>query len=67
MKIASRRGSRTGASSTRTSPESGVSKPASTLSRVDLPQPEGPMMATNSPSPTEKLTSSSTATAPPRV
>jgi hypothetical protein len=47
-----------------TSPRSGRSKPAITLSRVDLPQPDGPTMATNSPSRTSKLTPSTTGSAP---
>ena len=34
---------------TDTSPSSGTSSPATMLSSVDLPQPEGPMTATNSP------------------
>ena len=38
------------------SPSSGVSSPATRLSRVDLPQPEGPIRATNSPSPTVRST-----------
>ena len=32
-----------------TSPDVGRSRPASTCSSVDLPEPEGPMMAVNSP------------------
>src|SRR5512138_1798273 len=67
MKMPVRFGSRTGSPSTLTSPRSGFSKPASTPSSVDLPQPDGPMMATNSPSPTEKLMSSRTASGPRRV
>src|SRR4029450_6310609 len=62
-----RRGSRTASSSTRTSPRSGRSKPASRLRSGDLPHPDGPMTATTSPSTTEKLRSSSTCTGPPRV
>ncbi len=38
------------------SPEVGVSKAPKICIRVDLPEPEGPMMATNSPSFTEKVT-----------
>ena len=34
---------------------SGVSRPATRFSRVDLPQPGGPMIATNSPSPTVEV------------
>src|SRR5690606_37143406 len=47
-----------------TEPRSRRSKPAMMLSGVDLPQPEGPTMATNSPSRTTKLTSSTTDSAP---
>ena len=36
-------------------PAVGCSKPATMLSRVDLPQPEGPSSATNSPSPTVEI------------
>src|SRR5687768_3931412 len=36
--------------STRTFPRSGFSKPVRISSSVDLPQPEGPTIATNSPS-----------------
>src|SRR6267143_2782343 len=67
MNMPFRPGSRTGSSSTRTSPRSGCSKPARTPRSVDLPQPDGPMTATNSPSATEKLRSSSTDTSPWRV
>src|SRR5438132_13576792 len=41
-----------GCPSTRTSPDDGGSKPAATLSSVDLPQPVGPTTETNSPAPT---------------
>src|SRR4026209_2465221 len=44
--------------STSTCPELGVSTPPRTRSRVDLPEPEGPTMATNSPFSTLKLTPS---------
>ncbi|CFW12448.1 Uncharacterised protein [Bordetella pertussis] len=37
---------------TRSSPPDGASNPAIRLSRVDLPQPDGPSSATNSPSAT---------------
>src|SRR5690606_29343697 len=47
-----------------TAPRSGLTNPAMILSNVDLPHPEGPTMATNSPSRTAKLTSSTTASAP---
>ena len=39
-----------------TSPLVGVSKVARILSKVDLPDPDAPMIATNSPASTEKLT-----------
>src|SRR6266496_6503622 len=42
--------------STSTWPELGVSTPPRICSRVDLPEPEGPTMATNSPLFTPKLT-----------
>src|SRR4029078_1706645 len=48
------------APSTRTVPRSGRSKPAMMFISVDLPQPEGPTIATNSPSSTAKLTPSIT-------
>jgi hypothetical protein len=41
--------------------------PARIFSSVDLPQPEGPTTATNSPSPTPKVVRSRAATAPSRV
>src|SRR5437588_749424 len=41
--------------------------PARIFSRVDLPQPEGPTTATNSPSPTPNVVRSRAATAPSRV
>src|SRR5688500_12078082 len=50
--------------SIRIAPRSARSKPAMTLSKVDLPQPDGPTIATNSPSPTSKLTSSTTGSSP---
>ncbi len=43
-----------------TLPETGLSKPISRRSRVDLPQPLGPTIATNSPARTSKETSSRT-------
>ena len=42
----------------KTSPEEGLSKPANKPSKVDLPEPEGPVMAKDSPSSTFKLISS---------
>src|ERR1700730_13482618 len=50
--------------SMRTLPRSGRSKPATTFINVDLPQPEGPTMASVSPSLTEKLTPSTTLSIP---
>src|SRR5580765_6315435 len=55
----------TGSPSMRTSPAVGVMKPAITFRMVDLPQPDGPSRHTNSPSPTERLMSSSTLMLPP--
>ena len=48
-------------------PPSGGSRPARILSSVDLPQPDGPTTATNSPSPTAKLIRSRAVTPPSRV
>src|SRR5215470_19931537 len=45
-------------------PSAGVRRPAMTLSIVDLPQPEGPTMETNSPSLTVRLTRSRARVAP---
>src|SRR5581483_3449607 len=53
-----------GTPSMSTAPESGWMNPAIMFIRVDFPQPEGPTTATNSPSPTVKLTSSTTASGP---
>src|SRR5689334_18794774 len=47
-----------------TEPLSGRSKPATIFNKVDLPQPEGPTIATSSPSPTPKLRPSSTRNGP---
>src|SRR6185503_3701377 len=52
-------------SPSQTSPRSGGSSSPSRLSSVDLPQPEGPATATNSPAPTSASTPSSTGTGPP--
>ena len=41
----------------RTSPESCGCRPASTFSKVDLPQPDGPTSATSSPGITSKVAS----------
>src|SRR5256714_14373681 len=65
--IPRRLGARTGRPSIRTSPRSGGSNPASTLTRVSLPQPEGPTIATNSPAPTVKDMSSRADTSPSPV
>src|SRR5690348_1281371 len=53
-----------GAPSIITEPESGAMNPAIMLSRVVLPQPEGPTIATNSPSRTVRLTFSTTRRGP---
>ena len=45
-------------SRTRTEPEVGMSRPPIILRSVDLPLPEVPTTATNSPSSTEKVTPS---------
>src|SRR5688572_23743395 len=50
--------------STRASPASARSSPAMMFMSVDLPQPEGPTMATNSPSAIEKLTPPITGSVP---
>src|SRR5688572_20602020 len=50
--------------SIRIAPRSGRSNPARMFSKVDLPQPEGPTIATNSPSRTSKLTPSTTDSVP---
>src|SRR4051812_36969451 len=47
-----------------TRPLVGLSKPASRLSRVVLPQPDGPTMATNSPASTSSEKSFRTSVAP---
>src|SRR6476661_7189676 len=47
-----------------TRPEVESSSPAMTLSKVDLPQPEGPTKTTNSPSVTSRLMPFSTSTGP---
>ena len=46
----------TGSPATVMSPSSGVSSPATRFSSVDLPQPEGPIRATNSPAATVRFT-----------
>src|SRR5689334_2208365 len=52
-------------SPSQTSPRSGGSSSPSRLSRVDLPEPEAPDTATNSPDLTSRSTPSSTGTEPP--
>ena len=46
----------------RTVPESTLSRPASTISSVDLPEPDGPTMPVASPVATSRLTPFSTCT-----
>ena len=53
--------------STRTRPSSGVASPPIIASSVDLPQPDGPMIVQNWPSPTLRETSRSASTVPERV
>ena len=48
-----------------TRPVVGGSRPAITRSKVDLPTPDGPMMATNRPAGTSRLKSRSTSVAWP--
>src|SRR6185312_5888795 len=50
---------------TRTWPSGGASSPAATLSRVDLPQPEGPTRATKVPAAMASEMSLTTVCAPP--
>src|SRR4029078_10913890 len=54
----------TSAPSMTTRPEVESSSPAMTLSKVDLPQPDGPTKTTNSPSVTSRLMPFSTSTGP---
>ena len=56
-------GASTVAPATMTEPRRGNCNPVASFITVDLPQPDGPTMATNSPSPTVRLRSS-TAGAP---
>src|ERR687888_776114 len=67
IRIPRRLGPRIGRPSIRTSPRSAGSNPASTLRSVDLPQPDGPTMETNSPSPTVNDMSSRADTSPSPV
>ena len=53
--------------STVTDPASGVSKPATTLSSVVLPEPLGPRMVSSSPEATSSETPSSATTSPKRL
>ena len=65
MTMRSRPGSQMRLPSARIWPESGCSRPAMILRRVDFPQPLGPTRQTNSPSTLMlRLTSSSALTAP---
>ena len=57
----------TGSPSTVTLPAVGFRKPATALSKVDLPQPDGPMMETNSPGRTTRSVSSTAGMAPSSV
>ena len=54
----------TGSPSTATSPRVGLRKPATALSSVDLPQPDGPMMEMNSPGLTQIDASETASTGP---
>src|SRR5579863_9312982 len=58
-------GSVRGAPSMRIEPESGCKNPTIMFINVVFPHPDGPTMATNSPSPTVKLTSSTTCSVAP--
>ncbi len=51
----------------RISPAAGAMNPAMMLSSVDLPQPDGPTMQTNSEAPMSKLTSLTPGTCPDGV
>ena len=53
------------ASSAETTPSSGSSSPESAATRVDLPEPDGPMTAVNRPPGRSTLTSSRARTAVP--
>src|SRR5882672_8563094 len=46
-------------------PDEGATRPAATLSKVDLPQPVGPTIATNSPSATASEVESTARKVPP--
>ncbi|CFP57268.1 Uncharacterised protein [Bordetella pertussis] len=60
----SRRGPSMACPRSSATPAEGLSRPAATLSRVDLPQPEGPSMDRNSPSATVVLNPSSAVVGP---
>src|SRR5215470_13020611 len=63
----SRRGPEISVSRRSASPLEGGRMPARIFSSVDLPQPDGPTTATNSPSPTPNVVRSSALTDPSRV
>src|ERR1043166_3524680 len=67
IRMPRRLGPRIGRPSIRTSPRSARSNPARTLRSVDFPQPDGPTMETNSPSPTVNDMSSRADTSPSPV
>src|SRR5882757_10188664 len=58
-------GSVRGTPSMRIEPASGCTNPATMFINVVFPHPDGPTMATNSPSPTVRLTSSTTCSSAP--
>src|SRR5580658_5829237 len=58
-------GSPRGTASMSIEPESGCTNPAIMFINVVFPHPDGPTIATNSPSPTVRLTSSTTCSVPP--
>src|ERR1700710_446916 len=60
-------GPRVGTPSTSTLPSSGRSKPEMMFISVDLPQPDGPTIATNSPSATDSVNPSTTGRRPASV
>jgi hypothetical protein len=60
-------GSRIRTPSSRKTPERGGSSPATSRSKVDFPQPDGPSSATNSPGSIRRLTLSSTGRSAPSI
>src|SRR5258708_16017363 len=58
-------GSARGAPSMRIEPEAGCTNPATMFINVVFPHPDGPTIATNSPAPTVRLTSSTTCSSAP--